>query len=619
MKKQLLFICGLLMAAGLLVAQTPFQLQKQDPYYKQLKLVKPLPMIEYAAVYQEANPFVTVNRDAEEWIGLTRYDLQSNYSMAQRIYLHPDNTIGATFTWGMDDPGFAARGTGYNYHDGSSWGPMPAEPLESVRTGWPSYAPYGENGEVVVSHFFSAANCYSVVSTRETKGVGDWVENTLTGPDPSPGTVWPRMITTGENNDVIHIIALTMPVANGGVEYEGQDGAITYSRSSDGGETWEIQHEILPGMGADDFTGFSADTYDWAPAVGDVLAFSVSVGRTDGFVMKSEDGGDTWEKIIFYESLGNFLDPNIETGDFGGTDGYQSVVIDDNGMVHVAVGRQVHSAPGDGSFYYYPASNGLLYWNENMPPMDTTIVTSQILEPAGFVPDAYLLAEVYDNGEEMLELAPPNYYASLTSMPELVFDHELKILYCFYSAITLGYDNGELNYRHIWYRFSDDYGQTWSPYTDLNDNFLNLFSENVYPSVSPTVNEYVHMIYQTDNTPGGAVRGENHPYQDNNITYLSMGTVTGISEAQASLVGLEQLYPNPASHTLHAVVNVDKAVEARISLVNLLGQEVLTDTRYLGYAGAHLLKMNVADLQAGVYFVHVKAGNSSIARKFIVE
>ncbi len=27
----------------------------------------------------------------------------------------------------------------------------------------------------------------------------------------------------------------------------------------------------------------------------------------------------------------------------------------------------------------------------------------RILEPAGLVPDAYLLAEVYDNGEEMLE------------------------------------------------------------------------------------------------------------------------------------------------------------------------------------------------------------------------
>ncbi len=57
-----------------------------------------------------------------------------------------------------------------------------------------------------------------------------------------------------------------MPVANGGVEYEGQDGAITYSRSSDGGETWEIQHEILPCMGADDFPGFSAlILYDWHP------------------------------------------------------------------------------------------------------------------------------------------------------------------------------------------------------------------------------------------------------------------------------------------------------------------------------------------------------------------
>ncbi len=57
--------------------------------------------------------------------------------------------------------------------------------------------PLRRNGEVVVSHFFSAANCYSVVSIRETKGVGDWVENTLTGPVLLPEQFGP-VITTGE-------------------------------------------------------------------------------------------------------------------------------------------------------------------------------------------------------------------------------------------------------------------------------------------------------------------------------------------------------------------------------------------------------------------------------------
>ncbi len=88
-------------------------------------------MIEYAAVYQESNPFVSVNRDAEEWIGLTRYDLQSNYSSGTAYFPRPRTTPSAPPLPGWTTPAFAARGTGYNYHDGSSWGPLPIMALLS--------------------------------------------------------------------------------------------------------------------------------------------------------------------------------------------------------------------------------------------------------------------------------------------------------------------------------------------------------------------------------------------------------------------------------------------------------------------------------------------------------
>jgi hypothetical protein len=601
-------------------AQTPFQMQKQEPLYSQILHERPVPLLEYPAVYTESNPYVaTLNRDTESLIGLTRYDLQSNNSMAKRIYVFPDNTIGATFTFGMAEPGFADRGTGYNYFDGASWGPIPTQKIETIRTGWPSIAPFGENGEIIASHFFTTASNYIVFATRQTKGTGSWDEFSHFGPAASSGIVWPRMITSGENNNIIHLLALTVPIFNGGQVYEGLDGAILYSRSSDGGQSWDIDNVLLPGMTSANSKGYPADTYSWASPQGDVLAFSVSDGPYDGFIMKSMDGGDTWEKTIFYESLDNLLDFNVNYGIVGSTDNINACVIDDNGMVHVAVGRQVYDIPGDGNLYYFPYSNGLLYWNESMPPMDTTKVGSAILEPNGAVSPAYLLAEVFDNGEEMLELEVPNYHASLTSMPQLVFDYDEKILYCFYSAITLGYDNGESNYRHIWLRFSDDYGQTWSPYMDLNDNFLNMFNENVYPSASPTVNDYVHVVYQSDNLPGGAVRGENHGYVDNNIVHLTTGTKVGIRESAANVVAVGQIYPNPATNRVNIIVQVDKPVAANISLVNMLGQEVISTTREFGYIGAHNIEFNVSDFKAGIYFVRVQAGNNAVARKLIVQ
>ena len=175
----------------------------------------------------------------EEIIGATRYDLQSNASMQNRIHVYEDGTIGATWTMGFEDPGFAGRGTGYNYFDGSDWGDMPEERIESIRTGWPSYAPYGENGELVVSHDFSAGELMYL--TREEKGTGDWTEAYLAG----PGGIqisWNRSTTSGIDNSVMQVLAITWPTANGGPVYEGLDGALLYSRSADGGATWDPEN-----------------------------------------------------------------------------------------------------------------------------------------------------------------------------------------------------------------------------------------------------------------------------------------------------------------------------------------------------------------------------------------
>ena len=103
----------------------------------------------------------------EEVIGQTRYDLQTNQSVQNRVYAFPDHTIGAVWTRGIADPGFADRGSGYNYYDGSSWAPAPSARIETTKAGWPSYQPYGPNGEIVVTHHNTAG---LIVCKRDAKG-----------------------------------------------------------------------------------------------------------------------------------------------------------------------------------------------------------------------------------------------------------------------------------------------------------------------------------------------------------------------------------------------------------------------------------------------------------------
>ena len=105
----------------------------------------------------------------EEIIGDTRYDDQANASCQNRIYVYDDGTIGATWTRAVNDGSWDDRGTGYNYFDGTTWGTAPTEQIEDEKTGWPSYAPLGENGEIAVAHGSNGL----IMSTRDEKGTGE--------------------------------------------------------------------------------------------------------------------------------------------------------------------------------------------------------------------------------------------------------------------------------------------------------------------------------------------------------------------------------------------------------------------------------------------------------------
>jgi hypothetical protein len=607
MKKLLLSTFSLMLALGLM-AQSP--MQKQSDRLSKVVNQKMPAQTEYNTSFTgDVNPYVSTIKAPDIVIGNTRYDLQSNTSMASRIHKFEDGTIGATWTFGIAETSYPERGTGYNYHNGTSWGPAPTARIEPVRNGWPSYQPYGPNGEIVCSHTGGTAGL--IFSYRETKGTGDWNFFYLQGPTGFQDLLWPRMMTSGENHEIIHVIAAL------DAAYQGLDGALLYSRSVDGGQTWFPENEILDGLTSSDIFGVEGDAYAWAPPKGDTIAFIVGDFAKDGVVLKSYDNGENWESMFYYQAPIPLFGNEVPLPNHGGIDGYQSAVIDDLGRVHVAAGRMIHSADGTGGpTNYYPYSNGLLYWNETMAPLDSAQIKADILDVSGMNP-LNLLAEVWDNGVDTI-IGVATYQASLTSMPQLAFDYDNKILYAFYSGLALGFATEEFNYRHVWMRFSDDYGQTWSPYQDLTGDIFHIFSECAWLSVASKVDDQVHLLYHSDNAPGNAVRFEGHGVNDNYAVYLPVATVVGIEEKPASILDINQITPNPATDIARMVVHVDRAVTAQFSLVNMLGQEVYERTSSFGYAGPHTLELDVRNYDAGIYFVRVKAGNSVSVKKLII-
>ena len=70
----------------------------------------------------------------ETTVGNSFYDLPSNTLVGNRFYRYEDGTMATVWMRGVDTPpNFDDRGTGYNYFDGTDWGPSPTQRIEDTR------------------------------------------------------------------------------------------------------------------------------------------------------------------------------------------------------------------------------------------------------------------------------------------------------------------------------------------------------------------------------------------------------------------------------------------------------------------------------------------------------
>jgi hypothetical protein len=571
-----------------------------------------------------AATLVTPTEDA--LITNNRFDLQSNSSMQNRIFVYDDGTIGATWTFGLAETAFADRGTGYCYFDGSAWSAAPSARIEPDRTGWTAYAAWGPNGEINVSHYSGAAVAGLDISKRADKGTGTWESSVFHSPEPLAEYLWPRMTTGGVDHSVIHVIALTMPVANGGIVYQGLDGALLYSRSSDGGANWEPQHLLMDELGSSYYNSFSGDTYE-IQAQGDNVAILYGESWQDLGLMKSTDGGTTWTQTIIWQHPYPFYVTGDITDTFYCADGAHSLAFDQSGMVHVAFGINRAYSDAAGS-YWFPLVEGVGYWNENRPSFSNTM---DALNPYGdpgteLVEDYSLIGwaqDINENGTWDVLGEAGAYYIGASSQPQILVD-DVNGIYVVWAGLTETYNNGTQDYRHLWARYSPN-GDFWgNKFVDLTSDLIHIFDECVFPSIASTSDDYFYLVYQTDIEPGLAVRGDLDPYTDNTIRVMKVDKneiKVGITENNMPAYDYDVLqnYPNPANGYTTVKVNIRKATELSLSVVNMMGQKVLEVAPRAVLAGMNQITFDASELTPGAYFYIVKAGDASISKKMLVE
>ena len=594
---------------------------------------------------------VVVNRYDDVLDGetmMTMYDLQSNHFCSNRMYAMENGSAAIVATFSHEPNQSASdRGTGYNFYNGETgqWLDMPEERVESMRTGWPTIAPYGDRGEILISH--APMRCW----TREVAGEGEWVYRgeLPISPEGFPyadDASWPRVATSGDNHNIIHVI--------GDIQHSGDvtEHYQVYLRSEDA-ENWTITYSPLEQVGFESTGGFSAEDYAIA-ANGHNVAILYTGSMTNSvWMFKSTDDGLTWNARRVWEDPYEGIsleDPNLVYTDTLYRPMSGAVVIDNGGVVHVALNvlEMAHWAdtePGYYSYFYGRMVDGILYWNDTQEgpvqsedgnPHHAARLWWPIPEEPGYVrmhADStkwigYIpMYEGYEwdndkfyNGDDY----HPRFY-SASGHPALSCDPYGNICCAFSSPCVRRLDdNGTYYYRSIYTSYYNvDKGYWEQDVEDLCDeevNFMFLYSDNLYTLSAP--NTYkpgeFWIGFQSDDLIGlywgsGAAQTQASENIIHAMRIDAEDEYVSVPENYEAKDVVYNIYPNPA--TDYVVVKSSQDVEANISIVNLVGQTVKQFNKSLK-TGENSISI---DLKSGIYFCTISANGFNKTIKFVVK
>jgi hypothetical protein len=561
----------------------------------------------------------------EQYLGETTYDLQSNGSAYPRIVERKNLSVAVIWTLSRDEgvastaKAYLDRGTGYN-GDENTVSPATTR-LESRRTGFPAIAILGNEDEVIVAHDPEPLSPEtSLFFSKKRAGQTTW---TTTNLPTTVATLWPRMAASRQN---IHIISVTQPVANQGVEYLGVDGHLLYHRSKDGGATWDRANYVIPGIDSTQYATMDLDSYS-IDCKGDTVAIVLFGSFNDVLLAKSTNNGDTWtlKKINDFPLFKYRTDKGYPTSlvpndpqrptpnSIFTSDGSGSLVLDNNGIAHVVFSRMyvLDTILNDALTNFFPGTNGLLYWNENR-------ATGDFVSLPGSVD--------FDNNGSINVTAGQiaNYAAALSSHATLSIDRS-GVLHCIYSGImeNLPLSNSGQAFRHLFHTKTSN-GTTWTrPYDIINPTFFDVdlvdISESVFPSTSRRSNgNTLNVFFMSDFEPGLSVNGDIDGTAYNNMTLfklpLSVLSDNGFSTAENW--GLST-YPNPTSN--QAVVTFHNPMDQQITvkLTDFSGRVVKTQEMGSYQVGNQQVGVDLSDLPSGLYNISLLGLNGFSTTKLV--
>lgn len=594
---------------------------------------------------------VVVNRweemeDAETM--QTTYDLQSNQYVANRMYQLPNGSVAVTATWSAQPNKTASdRGTGYNFYNAEDdeWLDQPTARVEgTTRTGWPTIAQWGENGEILLSHGNGALQCY----TREIAGEGEWEYRGALPlyPDDYPYEdeypTWARIATSGDNHNIANVVAAIQHT----IDDDNVDTRILFFRTEDA-EHWTVSYgplaennEYMDKFSADDYC---IDAVDHTVAV----LFSGCVSYHT-LMFKSTDDGLNWERTVIWEDPYGEYDWSTDSASIYTEQLYRpmngSIALDKNGVAHVALNTfcMIHDTlDGVYSYYYGRTVDGIFYWNDTQEApiqspdgnphnaanmwweqvTDSTVhMSDDSTRWIGYIPMwtgySWDNSKYYHSGTDYYQ----RFYGA-SGHPALSIDPYGNIACAFSTPDVRRTDatTGNKYFRTIFVSYYNADEGYWELRDNLMEDFMYELSEGLFCSAVTRTNNPGEFWFsaQTDEKIGlywGSNTSQTTATQNEIHVYKVMGDWLSVPENTEAKDVIYNIYPNPVTDNTMTVYSA-QAADATITIVNLVGQTVKQFNKNL-VLGANSINV---DLKSGVYFCTISANGFDKTVKFIVK
>ncbi|MCK4826916.1 T9SS type A sorting domain-containing protein, partial [bacterium] len=152
---------------------------------------------------------------------------------------------------------------------------------------------------------------------------------------------------------------------------------------------------------------------------------------------------------------------------------------------------------------------------------------------------------------------------------------------------------------------------------------------DTWPLFDGTYTDATTMAYSVENLPLGDLNWWPtemalwEANKDNIYAHMKAGNtdrinITSVQDVRESGSSFSKVYPNPFSTSATIEFSLERSANVDISIYNPIGQRVKSVMSEYRVAGTHTIKFDRGDLQHGVYFYTIRAGDKTESHKIII-